>query len=207
MTYADAANDGDDAGAGLQASHRYHLLERLPGDVGRDQLERFVADRFEHTHQARVRSFLPTLVGLEDRHGQLRCALGYRSAAQERLFLEQYLDTPIEHAIESAGAQATAVRREEIVEVGNLAGRGCRAAVYLVSQIPRYLLARGFRWIAFTSTDRVREILQGFHAPVLDLGPADPARLKGGAEDWGRYYEADPRVLAAWLPDGLSFSR
>lgn len=166
-----------------------------------------MAERFEHSHQARVKSFLPTLVGLEDRHGQLRCALGYRSAAQERLFLEQYLDLPIEQAIQSSGSRSAAVRRDEIVEVGNLAGRGCRAAVYLVSQIPRYLLARGFRWIAFTSTDRVREILQGFNAPVLDLGPADPARLDGGAADWGRYYEAHPRVLAAWLPDGLSFAR
>jgi hypothetical protein len=42
---------------------------------------------------------------------------------------------------------------------------------------------------------------------VIDLGPADPARLTSGAEDWGKYYDNAPRVLVGWLPDGLRLAR
>jgi hypothetical protein len=186
---------------------RYRIVERATGDAGRDKLEAFVALRFREAHAACVRHFMPTLVGLEDRKGEVRGALGYRSAAQEPLFLEQYLDQPIEELIRLRSDSTNPVARSEIAEVGNLAGRGCRAAMHLVAQIPAYLMNRGFRWIAFTSTDRVREILRGFDAPVIDLGPAARARLTTGADDWGRYYEAAPRVLVGWLPDGLAFSR
>lgn len=183
---------------------RLCLRERREGEAGRTELEELVAAAFERSHGAIVRSFMPTLVGLEDRSGALRgAALGYRGAAEGALFLEQYLDQPIEQAIAARVADGRAVERERIVEVGNLAGRGCRSAMYLVAQLPRFLVGKGYRWLTFTGTSRVREILEGFGAPLLDLGAADPSRLAGGADEWGRYYDSAPRVMAGWLPDGL----
>jgi hypothetical protein len=182
---------------------QFRLTERAAGEVGRESLERFVAAAFQRAHGARVQAFMPSLLGLEDWSGNLRCALGFRGAGPERLFLEQYLDRPIEEVIASrAGLQAT-VERDSIVEVGNLAGRGCRAAVFLVAQLPRFLMQRGYSWVTFTATERVRELLCAFDAPLLDLGPADPARLGNGADDWGAYYRTQPRVMAGWLPNGL----
>jgi len=193
------------------ARRQFRLTERAPGEVGRDSLERFVAAAFHRAHGARVQAFMPSLLGLEDWSGTLRCALGLRGAGTERLFLEQYLDRPIEQAIEHAIAQSTSsggvrqgpVERRSIVEVGNLAGRGCRAAVYLVAQLPRFLVQRGYSWVTFTATERVRELLSAFDAPLVDLGPADPACLGDGAGDWGAYYRMQPRVMAGWLPHGL----
>lgn len=191
------------SGAARWSRGYFRLTERTAGEPGRAALERFVADTFARAHDARVQSFMPSLLGLEDGAGRLRCALGYRGAGSEGLFLEQYLDVPVEAAIAAATGAASPVDRGSIVEVGNLAGRGCRAAMFLVAQLPRLLMRRGFTWVTFTATGRVRELLSAFDAPLVDLGPADPSRLGAAAEDWGRYYGTDPRVMAGWLPHGL----
>ncbi len=182
---------------------QFRLTERAPGEAGRESLERFVAATFQRAHGARVQAFMPSLLGLEDWSGTLRCVLGLRGAGPGRLFLEQYLDRPIEEAIASGAGLTAPVARGSIVEVGNLAGRGCRAAVYLVAQLPRFLVQRGYSWVTFTATGRVRELLSAFDAPLLDLGPADPARLGDQAGEWGAYYRTQPRVMAGWLPHGL----
>lgn len=194
--------------AGTARPAQLRLRERREGEPGRAELEELVTTAFERSHGARVRSFMPVLVGLEDRSGALRgAALGYRGAASGPLFLEQYLDRPIEQAIAERAGEGHPVQRGSIVEVGNLAGRGCRSAMCLVAQLPRFLIGKGYSWLTFTGTSRVREILEGFGAPLLDLGAADPARLSRGADEWGRYYDAAPRVMAGWLRDGLKLSR
>lgn len=194
-----------------RAPATYRFEERQPGDTGRALLEAFVAQRFAEVHGARISSFLPHLLAMRDRQGALRCALGYRSAAAEPLYLEQYLDLPVEQAIAAAlarrGDAAVAVDRSAVVEVGNLAGRGCRAALHMVARLPRYLMSQGYRWVTFTATDRVRRVLASFDAPLLDLGPARPDRLRDAAADWGSYYRCAPRVMAGWLPYGLRFQR
>jgi hypothetical protein len=178
------------------------------GDTGRDELEAYVRDRFATKHGAAVRSFMPTLVSFRDRQGELRGVAGLRGAEESRLYLEQYLDRPIERVLADSlssppGARAAArmVRRDEIVEVGNLAGASCRAAVRMVAQLPVYLMSRRYSWIVFTATSALRQILEGFGAPLIELGRADPGSVAGTPDAWGRYYETDPRVFAGYLPD------
>jgi len=189
----------------------YRMEELRTGDAGREQLEAFVACRFADVHKARVHSFMPALLGMHDAQGALRCALGYRDASANTLYLEQYLDVPVERAIADAlmasGEPASRIERGSVVEVGNLAGRGCRAALHMVARLPRYLIARGYQWVTFTATSRVRSVLDSFDAPLIDLGPADPARLRGDTDEWGEYYRCAPRVMAGFLPHGLQFSR
>jgi hypothetical protein len=98
------------------------------------------------------------------------------------------------------------VRRDEIVEVGNLAGSNCRAAVRMVAQLPIYLMSRRYSWIVFTATSSVRQILAGFGAPLIELGRADAARVAAAPDGWGRYYETDPRLYAGYLPDAERLS-
>ncbi|KAA1414774.1 thermostable hemolysin, partial [Nocardioides antri] len=69
--------------------------------------------------------------------------------------------------------------RHQVVEVGNLAGVNCRAAMRMVAALPAYLLARDYRWIVFTATSAVRGILQGFDAPLVELARADGSRVSG----------------------------
>lgn len=182
------------------------------GEPGRAELEAYVQARFASKHGAQVRSFMPTLVAFRNRRGELSGVTGIRGADESPLYLEHYLDQPIEARLLAAlRAQSPdwsvdrggirAIRRDEIVEVGNLAGASCRAAVRMVAQLPLFLMQRRYAWIVFTATSAVRQILQGFGAPLIELGRADPASVAGANDAWGRYYETDPRVFAGYLPD------
>ena len=174
-------------------------------DPQRGELELFVQRAFASRHSARVCSFMPTLLALRNDQGDICSVAGFRSAADQPLFLERYLDEPIEHAIASATRRD--VSRSQIVEVGNLAGMNCRSAMRLVLQLPRVLLDRGQRWIVFTATDTVRHLLANYRAPLIDIAPAHASRVQGLGDDWGRYYETDPRIMVGYLPDGLLLSR
>ena len=182
----------------------FKLSPIAPASPCRVAAEAFIAGAFLDKHGARVREFLPELVGLQNRTGDLRAVAGYRSAATGALFLEQYLAGPIEKDL--AGQIGVPVVRGDIVEVGNLAGGSCRSARHLVSLLPRYLLDRGYTWVVFTATGVVREILTSVGASLVDLVAADGARLAGGAGAWGRYYQNDPRVMAGYLHSGIDLS-
>ena len=179
---------------------RHVLVECEDGDPGRAEVEQFVQDAFREKHGARVRSFMPTMLAMRGDNGRLCSVAGFRCAAHEPLFLERYLSEPVENAI--AAACGHAVDRAQIVEVGNLAGVTCRASLRLIVELPRLLLARGQRWIVFTASEAVRSVLAGYHAPLVQLVAAEASRVAGLGDDWGRYYETDPRVMAGFLPDG-----
>ena len=174
------------------------LAEAEAGASERAELEAFVRAAFQRKHDASVRSFMPTLLSFRDRSGDLRGVIGLRGAEPKPLYLEQYLERPIEAAIAAATGQQ--VQRRQVVEVGNLAGTNCRAAMRMVAALPSYLLTRDYQWIVFTATSAVRGILQRFGAPLVELARADGARVAGGEDRWGRYYENDPRVFAGYLP-------
>lgn len=185
--------------------HSHHLFLHDANDPQRGELERFVKRAFESRHSARVCSFMPTLLSLCNDRGEICSVAGFRSATDQPLFLERYLDEPIERAI--ALATQIDVSRSQIVEVGNLAGMNCRSAMRLVLALPRILLDRGQRWIVFTATDTVRQLLANYHAPLIDLAPAVAGRVQGLGDDWGRYYETNPRIMVGYLPDGMKLRR
>lgn len=170
------------------------------GNPGRPELESFIRTAFERKHGASVHTFMPTLAALRGGRGMLLSVAGWRNARLEPLYLEAYLDRPVEDVLSAQTGHP--VPREEIVEVGNLASGGCSAARYLVALLPNLLLERGHRWVVFTATAAVRRIMDSFNAPLLDLGSASAAHVAGRADQWGRYYAADPRVMAGHLPDG-----
>jgi hypothetical protein len=174
-------------------------------DPRRAELESFVRDVFASKHGASVCSFMPTLLAMRNDVGAVCSVAGFRRADEQSLFLERYLDQPVEHAIGAAAREQ--VSRSQIVEVGNLAGANCRSAMRLVLELPRMLLDSGHRWIVFTATDTLRHLLASYHAPLLDLAAATPARVQNTGDEWGRYYDSQPRIMAGYLPDGLSLCR
>ena len=180
---------------------RHVLVEAMRGDPLRLEMERFVCATFARVHEADIQSFMPTLLGLCGQRRGVCGVVGFRLAASEPLYLEHYLDQPVEAAI--AARCNLPVRRDEIAEVGNLAGSSCRAAIHLVATLPHYLASRKQRWIVFTATSAVRSMLQRFDAPVFELARADGACVSAAPDAWGRYYENDPRVMAGFIPSGL----
>lgn len=184
--------------------HHPRLTLSAPGEheqsVARIGIETFIRERFATRYGARIRHFMPTLLQLEDAHGVRVGAVGLRSAAAEPLFLERYLDRPVE--VEIARRSCTPVARSQIVEVGNLAARGAGHGRLLIVALTSLLASQGYDWVVFTGTS---ELLNSFGR--LDLGPlrladADPARMGDERADWGSYYDSQPQVMAGSVGRG-----
>ena len=112
-------------------SHDVRSPQRAP-------LEEFVRREFLAHFGARIRHFMPELLGLHGPDGSIRAAVGCRSAAAEPLFLETYTREPIEIAL--ASLNGFFVPRQHIVEIGSLACRNATAAVAIVRALVPHLL-------------------------------------------------------------------
>ncbi len=165
----------------------------IVGAPQRAAAEGFIADIFRRHYGAEVSSFAPNLMLLEDA-GRIAAAAGWRCAGEERLFLETYLDEPIEAAVARLASQP--VRREAIVEVGNLAADRAGGSVDVILNLARHLDRLGYEWVAFTATSELIGIFRRLGLPPLALASADPARLGADAADWGSYYDSRPVVVA-----------
>lgn len=139
---------------------------------------------------------MPEIVALL-RNGAVEAAAGCRSAAQGPLFLEQYLDAPIEARIRQLAGQPTA--RSSIVELGQLAASRPGAGVALMLRLAHHLSSRGYAWVVFTATAELRGIFVRLGLPLFALAEAAPERLGDQAATWGRYYEHRPLVVCASL--------
>ena len=163
-------------------------------------LEAFIRERFAEHYGARVRHFMPCLLGLESADGAVRGAVGLRAAGEAPLFLERYLDRPSEQVI--AGYSGQPIARRDIVEVGNLAALGAGAARLLIVALTDLLVACGFRWVTFTGTPALLNSFQRLELSPLPLGAADPACLGDEQADWGSYYANHPQVMAGEILGG-----
>ena len=165
----------------------------IVGAPRRAQAEAFIGDIFRRHYGATVRSFAPNLMLLEDNE-RITAAAGWRCAGEDRLFLETYLDEPIEAAVARLAGQP--VKREAIVEVGNLAADRPGGSVDVILNLARHLDRLGYEWVAVTATRELIGIFRRLGLPPLALAPADPERLGADAADWGSYYDSRPIVVA-----------
>jgi hypothetical protein len=169
-----------------------------PNTSGRGTLEAFIQASFQRKHGAAVRSFMPVLIGLRDRRGVVIGAAGYRPAAREALYLEQYLGEPVETSV--ARRVRAPVARAQIAEIGNFACRDCATAMTMVSVLAEFLLDQRHRWTVFTATRTVRDIMQHLGIGLSELGRAAQSRVVASSDEWGSYYSTDPRVMLGYVP-------
>src|ERR1039457_3966979 len=99
-------------------------------------VQRFISERFAATYGAQVISFMPRLFSLRGKQRELIGALGLRSA-HETLFLERYLDSPVETAI--SNLVGTAVERHHVVEVGQFTGISAGSARTMIRHLTNRL--------------------------------------------------------------------
>jgi len=167
----------------------------------RRAFEQFIAERFSRAYGARLTHFLPHLLGVMDGLARWQAAAGYAAAGAQALFLEQYLDRPIELALGAAVGRPIA--RGSIVEVGNLAAISAGMARALIPQLARHLHRMGYRWVAFTATRALRNSFHRLGLKPLPIAVADRARLADRGLSWGSYYDQDPVVMAGKISLGL----
>lgn len=161
-------------------------------------LTQFVAERFASVHGARVSALMPWQAVLRRRDGQLLASVGLRLAGREPLFLEQYLDGPIEQQLATQLQQP--VDRSAILELGNLASRGGMARLLIMLMV-RYLNQQQFRYVTFTATTQVQGLFDQLGLAPICLARAQAQRVTD-PDCWGRYYEHGPKVLAGSIAQG-----
>ena len=121
-----------------------------PADPGRTEVEDFIRRIYAERFGAVLTSFAPMLVGLRDPRQGLVAAAGYRSASTEPLFLERYLNAPVEQLLAAHAAQPP--RRDAIAEVGHLASARAGEGRRLIIQMAPHLAGQGFEWVVGTLT-------------------------------------------------------
>jgi len=166
----------------------------------RKDVESFITQRFLEVHGARISCFMPELLALFDGQGQVLAAVGIRAADTQRLFLEYYLDSPVEQVIvERSGVFD---ERSVIVEIGNLASRDRSASHALFTILARRLLEQQYEWAVFTGCSALQRMFATLGIETLTLGRALQARLPQDQQTWGGYYEDNPQVVAGRVSCG-----
>ncbi|PWB34128.1 thermostable hemolysin [Pseudomonas sp. SDI] len=186
-----------------QADSPHMTLESAaPGDAQRSAFETFIVQRFRKAHGARIRLFMPQLFGMSNSAGELCAVAGVRLAQEEPLFLENYLDQPIEPLI-SATAQYP-VDRAQIVEVGNLAASDTGSARLSIIAITYLLAMGGLEWVAFTGNVGLVNSFHRLGLKPVTLCEANPDRLGDERHSWGSYYESKPWVHVGNIRAGFT---
>ena len=164
-----------------------------PWRPDRSEVEAFLEAAYGHAFGGVIRNHFPYLVSLRDAQGAIQAAVGFRFADSGALYLEQYLDHPVEQAL---GIHFGVVGRSQIAEVGNLAAREPAASLRLFLALARRLHIWGATHVVATATLQLRRTFSRLGLEPAALTRADPARLADGGADWGAYYQRQPEVLA-----------
>jgi hypothetical protein len=162
----------------------------------RPYVEAFVQEVFYKAYQARLDTFYPLLLSITDtKDGSYAAVAGIRPAGGEPLFLEHYLDRPIEDVL--------GVERRKIIEIGNLAPANAGQARWLITTLNAFMLGAGFTHVVFTAVPRLKNAFSRMGLPLTELAEAHGDALPDEEKiNWGSYYEARPKVFVGDLRVG-----
>ncbi len=169
--------------------------------AGRHTLESFIHNTFKRSYGADIHHFLPLLMSLSNHNKELIAAVGFHPAQNESLFLEQYLDNPIEDLLSCQLGDN--VQRGKIMEVGNLAVATAGGARGLIIALTSYIKGAGFDWVVFTAVPSLINSFRKMGLEIIPLAKAKKERLVTGSEQWGSYYDSDPLVVAGNVNQGF----
>lgn len=186
---------------GTVTQHSVEITLISQRDEQRQEIERFIQRLFRRAYGAMVNHFPPHLLSIRQ-DGRILAALGLRPAEDVPLFLETYLEKPIENRL--AEKLSRPIDRSGIIEVGNLAsahGGGARA---LIITLTAYLKGADYEWAVFTATPSVRNNFAKLGIELIPLILADKSRLGESQYAWGSYYDQSPVVVACHISQGVT---
>lgn len=160
----------------------------------RSAVENFIKHIYARSYGANIKVHYPILMSVRDEDGNILAATGFRPAQDAPLFLEQYLDSAVEHVLHTPRAQ--------IVEIGNLASNGGGASLYLFAALAAYLDFNGFSKAVVTSTDFLEKRFRLMGLQPQRHAKANPVLLLGEGENWGTYYDRQPHVISGSVKEG-----
>lgn len=161
----------------------------------------FIQRRYHEVYGASISPYSRRFLALANADQQVQAAVGFQGADQGTLFLEQYLDQPIEACLSKT--YHADICRDQIVEVGNLASLNNGWTRRLIFSLSNYFLNLNYRWLVMTATPQV---INSFFKLGLGMELTALASAKAGqlnsADDWGSYYDEEPLVVSGSIARG-----
>lgn len=162
----------------------------------RKEVEDFIKNVYRNSYGAKIEVHYPILMSVRDTQGTILAAVGFRAASSECLFLEQYLEAPIEDVLKTP--------RDQIVEIGSLASLGGGASIYLFAALSAYLDNQGYSKAVVTSTKILEKRFKLMGLKPVRHAKANPDLLLSKDENWGSYYDTEPHVISGSIKDGYN---
>ena len=154
---------------------------------------KLLQDQYRHHFKCDLQHFMPnTISKIVD--GDVVATTGYRAASDDRLFLESYLQTPVEECLSAAFNRP--IHRREIVEIGSFAVTTSSYVLPFMFQLAPVIQEMGFSVVVCTVTRSVRRYLAKLGVEAEFLGDATPDQVNTEHNAWGNYYDQNPCVLA-----------
>ena len=157
--------------------------------------ELFIKHGYLKQYNADITISMPWLLAINN--GSLKAALGIRPAKQP-LFIEQYLQQPIEQCI---SLHQQGIQREHIAEIGNLYSNSKAFTLPLFITTAISLFSNNYQYMVFAATDHVLTIMRNAGISDIFLAHATEEKLNPSNDSWGSYYQTKPQVIAVSLLD------
>lgn len=177
-----------------------NLILYLPASLNRIHVEKFIYNQFKTKHGAEIRYYMPYLLSMENSGGEVISAAGFRPACKENLFLEQYLDEPVETLL--SGYFEKNINRNLVIEVGNLASDCPGSSRLMIMAMTCLFEQQGFEWVVMTGTNELVNIFRNLDLQPVPLTPAEANRLNEEQHSWGSYYTHNPQVMTGNIKTG-----
>lgn len=159
-------------------------------------VQKLITSRYAAAHGALPTFDYPHFCVIGSTPSAPAAALGFRFANQGPLFLEAYLDQPVDHLLSDRFERP--IGRGDIVEIGAHASETSRATVALWARTAQHLDGKAEFAVA-VMTAPLRAMFDRLGIAISELATADPARLPCGGRNWGHYYANSPMVCTGLI--------
>ncbi|MFV1528946.1 MULTISPECIES: thermostable hemolysin [unclassified Phaeobacter] len=160
--------------------------------AGRIAAENHIKDVYWNTYRAKIAEFAPLLVVAQRLDGEILCAAGIRTA-RDGFFSDAYLHSDFSTALH--GIARIDVPPEQIMEVVSLASTTPFPVLPMLDRMIEWGRENGMTCGVFTATSPLRRLLRRTGLRYTELASAQASQV-ANPQDWGSYYQTDPRVCA-----------
>jgi len=164
------------------------------------EIKAYISDIFYRFYKAKIKVGFPHLLSVIGLDKTILAAVGFRSASESELFLEQYLDDKIENIIFKTTGEKIA--REQIVEIGSLASDKKGMSRFLYIAIATYLYSKNYRYVVATGTEFLQKYFKKAGLKPIIICDAKQEKLRNKDVNWGSYYDSNPKVMLLNVTSG-----
>jgi hypothetical protein len=184
----------------ISAKPKFNFAIQVAGveDKQRSEIEQFIKQGFFKSYQAKISVTMPHLFALCN--GTYKAALGIRSGKHD-LFIEQYLSGTIEQQNLFA---KNSIDRKDIVEIGHLFSNTPRFTLPLFMITAVSLFYLNYKYLVFSGTEKVVNLIAKSGVNCSHLCDAHVSKIEMSTDEWGRYYDTKPKVIAVSLSDVIA---